>query len=110
MNKTQAYRLLDELLEHQNSDVDRIHLLEDLIVNYFMYPEDLCKGDGVLSANIEMEVCKLMQNGLKIDAIKTVRSNVQGMGLKEAKEYVEGRTWGKDPLEIIVKKIRSDYL
>ena len=48
-----------------------------------------------------------MQDNLKINAIKLVRDNTN-CGLKEAKDYVEGRAWGH-PFLPIIRKIRKDY-
>lgn len=48
------------------------------------------------------ECYKLLKNNQKIPAIKVCREHT-GMGLKEAKEWVEelGRTYGDDDMEVI---------
>lgn len=65
-----------------------------------LYVEALISGDGPLPvpfhqtvstdthADVVSEVRRLLSNGRKIEAIKYVREQT-GMGLKEAKEYVE---------------------
>lgn len=47
-----------------------------------------CEAVGVGASAMNVEAKSLMNAGKKIDAIKLVR-NMTGMGLKEAKEYVE---------------------
>ncbi len=47
-----------------------------------------CMTAGVGNGNLDMELKELVNSGEKITAIKVCR-NMTGMGLKEAKEYVE---------------------
>lgn len=47
-----------------------------------------CVAVGVGASAMNVEAKSLVNAGKKIDAIKLVR-NMTGMGLKEAKEYVE---------------------
>ena len=117
MNKTDAYKFLNELLERQISDIDRLHLLEDIIVNYFMCSDEFLNEDVIIGLRgencvvpmkIKKELADLMKNNLKINAIKLVREHVN-CGLKEAKDYVEAKNWGNVSISPIINKIRKDY-
>ena len=107
MTKTEAYKFLQDLVGRHPQD-DAVGLLKDILVNYFMCPSELGKGDDFLSPSIEKEVCELMKQNLKINAIKLVRDHSL-CGLKEAKDYVEGRIWESTCGEVIVERIRKDY-
>ena len=107
MKKTEAYKFLQELLDNHPQD-DAIGLLKDILVNYFMCSSELGKGDDFLSPSVEKEVCELMKQNLKINAIKLVRDHTF-CGLKEAKDYVEGRIWESGCGQAIIERIRKDY-
>lgn len=88
-NRADIYKFLDRLV-NSNPD-DAVGMLKDIIVGYWFFPN----GDGSEYAelnDLEKEVSDLMNSAKKIEAIKRVRE-VTGLGLAEAKNFVEQRDW-----------------
>ena len=106
MTKTEAYKFLQKLIDRHPQE-DTIGLLKDIIINYYMCFSQLDK-DKFLEPSVEKEVCDLMKQNLKINAIKLVRDKTL-CGLQEAKEYVEGRIWENVCGQTIIEKISKDY-
>lgn len=89
LSRSMAYKFLARLVDKHPDDA--IGILKDIIVGYWLFPN----GDGAEFAqltDLEKEVSNLMATGLKLQAIKRVRE-VTGLGLKDAKDYVEQRVW-----------------
>lgn len=119
MDKKAAYVFLQELVQKYPGDA--VLMLQDIIVDYLLFPH----GDGVEApeaslGDMDKEVAQMMNTGQKINAVKLVRDRM-GVSLKEAKDYVEQRSWpmtGKSEaammaqvryVKSVVEKIRKDY-
>lgn len=121
MNKLTAYKFLNELVQKYPSDA--VPMLQDIIVDYLLFPH----GDGVEPPptarlnEMDQQIAKFMSEGAKIQAVKLVKDKL-GVGLKEAKDYVEQRQWpttGKPNekslemqmryVQTVLDKIRKDY-
>lgn len=118
LDRAATYKFLAKLTETYPDDA--LGILKDIIVDYWFFPN----GDGTQYAaltDLEREVADLMASNQKIHAIKKVRE-VTGMGLKEAKDYVEQRSWPsgasrnqqaldmqKRFVQTLIQKIGQDY-
>ena len=120
MDKLGTYKFLNELVEKYPGDA--VHILQDIIVDYLLFPH----GDGVEApeaslGEMDKEVAVMMNSGQKIHAVKLVRDRM-GIGLKEAKDYVEQRSWPTSGnkneatrmaqtryVQSVIDKIRKDY-
>jgi hypothetical protein len=92
VDRAAIYRFLQELVD-ANPHLDgaeTVFLLQDLIVNYCLFPNNGQQFAAL--SEIDQKIAQLMSNGEKIMAIKEARCAL-GIGLKEAKDYVEARTW-----------------
>lgn len=117
INRATIYKFLQKLVA--SHPVGAIELLQDIIVNNCIFPD----GDGeqfTSMSELDQEIAELMANNQKINAVKVARDKL-GLGLKEAKDYVESKDWPTQKLtshilekqqiaaKIWMDKVSKDY-
>jgi ribosomal protein L7/L12 len=114
VNRQSIHNFLNDLIGGE-SDSEKISILKDVIVNEFCF--NGVEDDRNMS-ELETEIHTSMKTdpSKKINCIKKVR-DVTGIGLKEAKEYVEALspgdpTYGSNPTapRLIKNQINDRYL
>jgi ribosomal protein L7/L12 len=61
-----------------------------------LFPPSSFKGSAVTGSSLKEKVLPLLEQGQIIQAVKMVRE-LTGMGLKDAKDYVDALQQGKEP-------------
>lgn len=100
ISRDTIYKFLDRVIDKHPGDA--IGLLKDIIVCNCVLPE----GDEeqmISMSEIDQAVAVFMSQGNKIGAVKFVREQMQ-CGLKEAKDYVEGKNW---PSTVMNQQVRD---
>lgn len=103
MNRKDAHQFFDRLVAGKPVE-EQLAMLKEVIVDYWLFAgiqESLANELG----KIEQEVAVLMQNNQKIPAIKQVRA-ATGLGLKEAKDWVEGNFPEYSKAEAMAKELK----
>lgn len=99
------YKFLDRVIN--NHPGDALGLLKDIIVCNCVLPDG--DEDQLISMNeIDQQVADFMKRNDKIGAIKYVRQSLT-CGLKEAKDYVEGKAWPSTSMNSQVRERQQSW-